>query len=436
MKKNESTLIDKKAFWVFVFQIFKILNGLVAILLLPLFLTSRNQGIWFLMLSFGSIILLFSASQNNIALIFGAHEFKKLATNNLKIVGRQIDIDNLSGFIKFSSIFFLKLLTWLSLLVLISFIFYINEANSLNLILIFLIYVVGLYLYSLNFYILSYIESFNKVEYAYKFKSILIATIIVSTIYFLYSDYKLYALSLSVCITMLFWFIYFLYKFKNHIKNIVNKKNQFNKYKKIIFLNYFKKNSFSMISGFLLFQIYTPIVYSFYGARYSGKVGLSIAIMTALFAISTSALHAKLPLVAKLISEKRYQEAYHIYFNASRSSLLIFILLLLFGSYLLFNVNFFNIYQNRVVDISSFFILSAAWFFQIIIYSLVMFTRMFKRELFVIPTIVSSIYILIFTIVILKYFTVKFIFLGLLSSYLFGLPWIYIIYKDFLKGKI
>lgn len=429
-------MIDKKTFWVFAFQIFKIFNGLVAILLIPLFLTPQSQGIWFLMLSFGSIILLFSASQNSIALIFGAHEFKKLTIDNINIKGEQSDIENLYSFVKFSKKFFLNILTWLSILVLLSFSAYIDEINSFSLITIFMIYLLGLYLYGLNFSMLSYIESFNQVEYAYKFKSILIATIIALTICFLYYDYQLYALSLSVFIAMLFWFMYFLYKFKNNIKNVINEKNQFNKYKKKIFLNYFKKNSFSMISGFLLFQIYTPIVYYFYGSEYSGKVGLSIAIMMALFAISLAFLHAKLPYITKLVSNKDYKEAYLLYFNISKISMAIFLLFLFVGIYLLFNVDFFSVYQSRIVDINSFFILSLAWFFQLVVYFFVTFTRLFKRELFVIPTIVSSLYILVSTIIILKYFSVNFIFLGLLSSYLFGLPWIYVIYKSFLKGKI
>jgi len=436
LRKNELTLIDKKIFWVFIFQIFKILNGLIPIVLIPLYLSLHEQGIWFLMLSFGAIILLFSASQNSIALIFGSHEFRNLKINKLSIIGMQNDINTLFSFLKFSNEFFLKFLTSLSVLVFFSFFFYIDEIDSFNLSIIFMVYILGLFIYGVNFSILSYIESFNQVEYAYKYKSILIITIMILTIIFLYYDYKLYALSLSVFLSMFFWCVYFLYKFKNNIKNIINKKMQFNKNKKIIFLTYFKKNSFSMVSGFLLFQIYTPIVYFFYGSEYAGKVGLSIAIMTALFALSTSVIYAKLASITNMIADKNYKKAYHIYFKTSKFSLIIFIAFLLLGLYLLFYIDLFAIYQVRVVDINSFILLSLAWLLQLVVYVFVTFTRIFKRELFVFPTIVSSIYILITTIMILKYYSIDFIFLGLLSSYFFGLPWIYVIYRKFLKGKI
>lgn len=429
-------MIDKKTIWVFFFQISKILNGLVAIIFVPIFLTPYDQGLWFLMLSFGAILLLFSASQNSIALIFGAHEFRGLTLNGSQILGVQQDINSLYSYIKFSKLFFIKILSALATFTTVLFYFYIDEYNTFSLTTIFSIYILGLFFYGLNFSLLSYIESFNAVEYANRFKSLLISSIIVLCIYFLYNDYNLYALALSMSVSMVFWFIYFLFKFQNNIQNILSDKVHFSGHKKKIFLNYFKKNSFSMISGFLLFQIYTPVVYYFYGSEYSGKVGLSITVMTALFAISLTVLHAKLPYIIKLISNKNYEEAYKIYFNISKVSIAIFTLFLLLGLHLLFNVEFFSIYKNRVVELSPFIILSLAWFLQLIVYFLVTFIRIFKRELFVIPTIVSSIYILISTVIILKYFSVNYMFLGLLSSYSFGLPWIYIIYKNFLKGKI
>ena len=436
MKRNELILIDKKTFWVFIFQILKILNGLIGVLFVPIFLTSKEQGLWFLMLSFGSLILLFNASQNSIALIFGSHEFKSFKFKNFTIIGDNEKLENLFSFIKFTNKFYIKILTILSIFVLIIFYFYLDEPNSLEILSIFSIYIFGLYLYGLNFSILSYLESFNCVEYAYKFKSILVFFIVLITILLLYFDFRLYSLSISIFIVMFFWFGYFIYKFKIDLFKIFKVKNKFNRHKKKVFLNFFKKNSFSMVSGFLLFQVYTPIVYYFYGSKFAGKVGLSIAIMIALFAVSTSVLQSRLPYITKLISNKEYKVAYNIFFNILKLSVLIFIIFLSIGSFLLYDVDFFIMYKERVVEFKSFMILSLSWFLQLIVYFLVTFTRLFKRELFVVQTILSSIYIFISTIIILKFMSFNFIFFGLLTSYFFGLPWIYIVFKNFIKGKI
>jgi len=191
-----------------------------------------------------------------------------------------------------------------------------------------------------------------------------------------------------------------------------------------------------MVSGFLLFQIYTPIVYYFYGSIYSAKVGLSIAIMTAFFAVSSAVLHAKLPFVIKLIANKKYNEAHHLYKKIFFKALILYFIGMLTGIFLLFYVNIFEIYNQRVVGLHSFVILSLAWLLQLITYGLVTFTRLFKRELFVKLTLLSSIYILVTTTLIVKYMSVEYIFLGMLSSYLFALPWIYMKYKQFMIHKV
>ena len=426
--------MNKDTFWVVVFQLLKILNGLISVLLIPIFLSIEEQGIWFLILSFGSIILLFSASQNSIVVIFGAHEFKNLKINKLEILGEIKYLDNLYSFLSFSNKFFIKILSFIIIIVFIFFYFYIDSSEQ-DYNLVFLLYLLGLYLYAINFSILSYLESFNVVQYSYMLKSILMLLLILSIIIFLVNDFGLFSLSLSFLISMSLSAGYLFYRFNNIIRNSLNSITPFKRTKEKVFLNYFKKNSFSMVSGFLLFQIYTPLVYYYKGSEYSGKVGLSIAIFTALFAVSISILQAKIPSVIKLIAVKKYLEAYEIYFNTAKKTFLIYILLLVLGMYLLFYVDIFNIYKVRIVEINSFLILSISWFLQLIVYILVTYVRCFKRELFIPPTIVSVIYILISTSIILSNFSVEYIFLGLLSSYIFGLPWIYYIYKNFFKQK-
>ncbi|MCD8543648.1 MAG: hypothetical protein LRY52_01970 [Sulfurospirillum cavolei] len=190
-----------------------------------------------------------------------------------------------------------------------------------------------------------------------------------------------------------------------------------------------------MVSGFLLFQVYTPIVYYFKGSVIAGKVGLSIAILSALFAVSIAPLNAKMASIIRMIAEKKYQESYTLYFKVSQLALIIFLFLGSLGAFLLFKIDIFYIYKERVVDFFSFMLLWLAWLFQVIVYIFVTYIRCFKRELFIIPTVISAFYILITTIITLHYDLVDYIFVGFLSSYVFGLPWIYVIYRKFLTSK-
>lgn len=426
--------MNKDTFWVVVFQLLKILNGLISVLLIPFFLSINEQGIWFLILSFGSIILLFSASQNSIVVIFGAHEFRNLKIDKLEILGTKNDINNLYSFLLFSNKFFIRILFFL-ILVVVGFFYFFVEPEDINYNVVFWLYMIGLSFYSVNFSILSYLESFNIVKYSYMLKSFLMSFLILLMVIFLINDFGIYSLSLSFLISMFLSTIYLFYKFRNIIKSSLNNIVPFEKTKQKIFLNYFKKNSFSMVSGFLLFQVYTPLVYYYKGSELSGKVGLSIALFTALFAVSIAVLQAKIPNVIKLIAIKEYREAYEIYFNSAKKVFFIYIIFLIFGIYLLFYVDIFDAYKVRLVGITSFFVLSISWFLQLVVYILVTYIRCFKRELFIVPTIVSIIYIFISTIIILSQFSVEYIFSGLLSSYIFGLPWVYFIYNNFLKNK-
>ena len=114
-------------FWVIAFQLLKIFNGLISVLLVPIYLSAQEQGIWFLMLSFGSIILLFSASQNSIILIFGSHEFQNLKVKNNLIIGASHEKEKLFSFVKYSKLFFIRILTVIVFFVFTIFYFYTKD---------------------------------------------------------------------------------------------------------------------------------------------------------------------------------------------------------------------------------------------------------------------------------------------------------------------
>jgi len=65
---------------------------------------------------------------------------------------------------------------------------------------------------------------------------------------------------------------------------------------------YLKKlGSFS--SGYLIFQIYTPLMHFFHGAVYSGKVGITIALVMAIFNMSNIWMYTIIPKMNMLISQ-------------------------------------------------------------------------------------------------------------------------------------
>jgi len=79
---------------------------------------------------------------------------------------------------------------------------------------------------------------------------------------------------------------------------------------------------------------------------------------------------------------------------------------------------------DRFVDNTSMSLLAAAWFLQIIVNTLAVYLRAHKEEPLVIPSSVSAVYIVITTFLCAKFLPPEYFFLGFLSSYLWGMPWI------------
>lgn len=384
------------------------------------------------MLSFGSIVFLFGYAQNSIVLIFSSFEFGFLKASKDEILQNQ----NLLSFLRYSNKFFLFCLFFLAFFVFFVFVFYLYFAQNFDFKILFsmFIYVLGIAFFCLNFAIYAYIESFGFIKQAYFLRSLAMFFIIILTMLFVFLDYTFFALSLSVFIAMFFAFAIFLFKNFNFLQQIYAKNYKMQDEKRAIFVEYFKKNSLGMVFGFLLFQIYTPIVYYFLNSEFAGQVGLSIAIMSALFAISTALLNSKISIITKFISQKEYLKASLMMKKQSFFALFLFIFCGIIGIYLLYFVEFFQIYAQRVVSFKSFLILFVAWILQVVVYALVTFMRCFQKELVLLPTIFSVVYIFVLTIILLKY-NPEYLFLGFLTSYFFGIPWIYLIYKNFRKSQ-
>jgi hypothetical protein len=188
----------------------------------------------------------------------------------------------------------------------------------------------------------------------------------------------------------------------------------------------------SWASGYFIFQMYTPVMFHFYGPVEAGKVGLSITLWMAVFSVSNSWIYAIIPRLNMHISQKRWKDLdvlfyKHLLFASITflmGALTVFIVILVFRGRLEI--------INRLSDNTSLFFLGAAWFLQIIVSSLAVYLRSHKKEPLVVPSLVSALYIVIGTMVCAKYLPAEYFFLAYLSSYLWGLPWIIYI---FIKSK-
>ena len=81
-------------------------------------------------------------------------------------------------------------------------------------------------------------------------------------------------------------------------------------------------------------------------------------------------------------------------------------------------------------------IISIVWLLQIVVQGLAYYMRAHKEEPLVIPSFVSGIYVSLTTLFVATYLPFEYFFIGFLSSYIWGIPWVLIIFKKYKGGKI
>ncbi len=83
---------------------------------------------------------------------------------------------------------------------------------------------------------------------------------------------------------------------------------------------------------------------------------------------------------------------------------------------------------ERLANITTMLFLAAGWLLQIVVNALAIYLRAHKEEPLLLPSFISALYVVFTTFLCAKYLSPDYFFLGYLSSYVWGLPWIYSIY--------
>jgi hypothetical protein len=194
----------------------------------------------------------------------------------------------------------------------------------------------------------------------------------------------------------------------------------------------FVKYAFSFSSGYFIFQIYTPLMHYFHGPVYSGKVGITLALVMAIFSMSNIWMYTITPKMNMFVSQKLWNNLDSLFKKRLLLSLgtYLFISIVLF----LFLVLFGKMWiipkiTARFLPVTSVIILLVCYFLQVIINSWALYLRGHKQEPYMVPSVVSAVWIAITTYFAGRFMSPVWFFLGFLTSYIWGTPVDYIIYK-------
>ena len=84
-------------------QFWKLISGLVTMILIPLYLTKEAQGYWFTIMSLATLVMLADLGFSSIITQFAAHEFAYLRLEDHEITGSEQHLNRLANFFVFST---------------------------------------------------------------------------------------------------------------------------------------------------------------------------------------------------------------------------------------------------------------------------------------------------------------------------------------------
>jgi len=421
-------------FFTLINQVWRLVSGPVTMLLIPLYLSPEQQGYWYLFGSLAALSVFADLGFSNIILQFSAHEYAFLHFTDIGLLdGEEIYLKKLGSFFRFT-------IKWISTICVIVFpviyiigiAFFIRDQVLSVYFLSWTLFAIGSLINFFNNSILSFIEGLNKIEAIQKirFRVAILNTVILAVILVLGGN--IYALAFGSLLSASSIFVSIFGVFRKLLKQLLDISKNFTYSWKKEIVPLFIKYALSFSSGYFIFQIYTPLMHYFHGAVYSGKVGITLTLVTAILNMSSIWMYTIIPKINMLISQKLWPDLDRLFFKRLLLSvgtyiiitLGIFIFVALFGNYWIIPKVI-----SRFLPRMSIIILLTCYFIQITVNAWALYLRGHKQEPYVIPSIFSAIWIAITTFLVGKYLSPIWFFIGFLSSYIWVTPVCYMIYK-------
>ena len=417
----------KDLFYTLIGRLWRIISGPVMLLFIPLFLKPEQQGYWYLFGSISMLSVLADLGFSGIVLQFSAHEYAFLHfTDKDLLAGDELYLKRLGSLFRFifRRILLLCIIVF-PIIFIVGFAFFVRD-GVLN------VYLVPWLLYSfgamINFFcnfIMSFIEGMDKITSIQKirFIALVVYTGIVPVSLFL--GINIYALAFGTLMSALVVPFLIVYKFKPIFKKLLDISSGFSYNWKNDINPLLTRYIIGGVFAYFVFQIYIPIVHFFHGPVYSGKVGITLALVMALVDISGIWIYTIVPKINMLISKKIWLELDLLFKKRMKFSLGTYILGILatfVAVYFFRNIWIFPKIFDRFLPFKSILILLSCYFFQLVISNLAIYLRSHKQEPLMGQAILAFCWVVPSTILAGKYLPPNWIFVGFLSSYLFLIP--------------
>jgi hypothetical protein len=163
----------------------------------------------------------------------------------------------------------------------------------------------------------------------------------------------------------------------------------------------------SWISGYFIFQFFTPILFATEGAVIAGQMGMTLTILQGLVSIANIWFRTKIPLFSVLIAQLKFAELDSIFYKAVKQSIAVLLagLLAFVAFYGVSGYNDLGII-NRFLPFKPAAFMMLAILLQLCVDALSTYLRCHKKEPFLLLSMVTAVVTAIAIVVTIKFFDI------------------------------
>lgn len=406
------------------FKGLSVLKGPALLIMLVIFLTPEQQGYWYLITNlgalafnadFGSGLLTMQHIANHTKSKFNAIEmrrnFSRLISSSYKFLYTSLLIISLllipSGYMLMNDQGYLTIYAWF---------FYLASSVPVH----FLLF--ELYL----------LQGFGSIVQSYIFRSIFVVLSLIICTLLLYSGMSLLSLGISNIIASLIVIPIVVRKF-NYGK--VRDSQSYPQIKTFILTKTRVQYITSWLAGYAMFFMIVPLVMYFKGPVVAGQIGLGLALVKAISALSLAPMESSLTLLGKAVGDKNKIQLMSYFKKSLLFGVLIFILAAISSIILLEIIRDIPIFDKRLPSLLVYSALLIAEFLYLIMNLLAKKVRIFLIEPYAIANVFFGISVFGNAIFWLAFFSLEiWSIMQALLYLLVGLPLFYRIYSVTMKN--
>lgn len=192
------------------------------------------------------------------------------------------------------------------------------------------------------------------------------------------------------------------------------------------------KIALSWVSGYFIFQLFTPVLFKFHGPVVAGQMGMTLILANGLLGISLTWLHSRLPEFGKLIAVKRWNELDNYFNRAIAQCLLVSFIIFDVAIVIVYFLQKFTSIGIRFLPIWQVIILLVTASGNVVVNGLASYMRAHKQEPMLFISLVSAALISISTLIFGSlYSSIGIVVSNLVITLFYGVPFTFYLWNKF-----